>query len=285
MEIVKEAFIEGRETDTSWEESNSKKNSIKAEVALENFSVMKKREFRSAMPLERICPDSGKVLGVYPSRLAAARWIVDNVLQNPDKNPIAITGNMEMCIRMNWKAYGYYWRLVPANSVTSKSTSTSNSKKIFAMTKYGMSSGIGMVHNSIQATADAYDVGAKIVRNRLRGIYSRDGRRGAIGFVEEYNPVKRILKFDSISMAAKSVRISESVMRKWVLSGKYINNTRYVVPDYNQKPNYILYKGNKKIGTYESYSAIAGVVGLHRTQVSRKIKNNQPLGMYRVVVK
>lgn len=287
MEIIKDAFIEGRETEVSWEKSESKKKSVKAEIALENLSLMKKREFGSVMPLERICPETGRVLETYPSRLAAARWIVDNVLKNPNKNPLSITGNMEMSMRCNFKAYGYYWKLVDGNRSNVNQTAP-NSKKVFAMGK--LVPGAGLVYSSIGEAARAYDVSEKVVRNRIKGVYSSDGvqRTGQLGFAEEYNPTKRVKKFSSIAEAARTIGINERAMRKWAESGKYINNTKYVVESLTltaPKPKYILYKGKKKVGEYATSEEVSKVVGLHRTTVVRRIKNNELIGIYRVVMK
>ncbi len=284
MGIIKGAFVEGRETDISWDESNSKKLSVKAEVALENFSLMEKREFRSIIPLERICPDTGKVLEVYPSRLAAARWIVDNVLKRPDKNPISITGNMEMCIRLNYRAYGYYWRLVDKKSKVE--TSSGSAKKIFAINRFEMGSGNGVVYNSIREVAQAYDVSERVVRNRMNGIVSKLGDCYRLGVVQKYNPTKRTKTFKTIDEAVKALGISTSTVKKWVSSGRYINNIKYVVLKgrYTDK-QYVVYKSNKKVGTYSTFSEVAKVVGLCRTSVSKRIKNNQSLGLYKVKVK
>lgn len=287
MEIIKDAFEEGRETDVSWEKSDSKKKSVKAEVALENLSLMKKRGFGSIMPLERICPETGRVLATYPSRIAAARWIVDNVLKNPDKNPLSVTGNMEMCMRCNYKAYGYYWRLVDGNKSNVIQVAT-NSKKVFAMGQ--LSSGSGVVYNSMGEAAKAYDVSEKVIRNRVKGIFASNGlqRSGYLGFAEEYNPTKRVKKFSTVATAARAVGVGDSTMKKWAESGKYINNTKYVIESLTltaPKPKYVIYRGRKKVGEYATSEEVGKVVGLHRVTAVRKIKNNQPMGIYRGVIK
>lgn len=117
MEIIKHAFIEGRETDVDWINSEAKRNQIKATVAIENFSTMSEKEFKAVIPLQQICPSTGAVLNTFTSRLAAAKYICTEILKRPDKNPVAITGNMEMCIRAGWKSYGYYWKIITKESM------------------------------------------------------------------------------------------------------------------------------------------------------------------------
>src|SRR6185312_13975696 len=126
MEIIKEAFDEGRTTDIDWQKSNAKKNQLKLDIATENFSLMKQREFHSPIPLHQICPETGKVLNTFPSRIAAARYITTNILKRPTKNPLAVTGNMEMCIRAGWKAYGFYWKLATPKTLKTHTKSPAN---------------------------------------------------------------------------------------------------------------------------------------------------------------
>lgn len=111
MTVVKEAFIEGRETDVSWEDSKARKQDLKLQVYANNMEAAAKRSSMEIIYLEKICPVSGEVLAVFNNRLAAARHICIDILNRPDKNPIAITGNLHMCMLAGWKAYGFYWKV------------------------------------------------------------------------------------------------------------------------------------------------------------------------------
>lgn len=111
MQVIENAFDEGRQTKVNWNKSQAKRDAIKLTVNLENFSAMTERERMSILPVDMICPNTGKVLASFPNRLAAATHIVNNILKRPEKNPISVTGNMDICMRGGWKSYGYYWKV------------------------------------------------------------------------------------------------------------------------------------------------------------------------------
>lgn len=127
MKIIKEAFDEGRETDINWDKSKAKKNELKFNIALENFSSMSQKEKNAKIALAQICPQSGKTLKMFSSRLMACKYICENVLKNPNKNPLSVTGNLEMCIRAGWKSYGYYWKIVDYEEEVKKMPQSSSS--------------------------------------------------------------------------------------------------------------------------------------------------------------
>lgn len=110
MSIIKNAFDEGRTTKVSWDKSKAKKAEIKMEVALDNINAPK-RNSMAPISLEMIDPNTGKALAYFPSRLAAATYIVNNILKRPEKNPLSVTGNLEICMKAGWKSYGYYWKI------------------------------------------------------------------------------------------------------------------------------------------------------------------------------
>jgi hypothetical protein len=119
--VVEEAFVEGRETKTPWEKSKAKKKAIALEVAMENYSIESEKNVngpRRNVPLDMICPDTGKVLASFPSRIAAARHIVTHILKRPSKNPVSVTGNLAICMNAGWKSYGYYWKYNPTGRYT-----------------------------------------------------------------------------------------------------------------------------------------------------------------------
>lgn len=198
MSIIKEAFIEGRSTQVVWDDSKAKERELKMEVFLDNMSSMSTKEINGIIPIQQICPDTGKVLRVFSSRLDAAKYIVSDVLKNPNKNPLSITGNMEMCIRAGWKSYGYYWKVMSereyVNSIVNTSTTPIFSLKGGKMTLFP----------SIQAAADA--VGMK--RNTLSGRLSRDSIVTISGptntYMQKYNTVPQEIKIDKKSSMYKN---------------------------------------------------------------------------------
>lgn len=274
MKIIKEAFVEGRETEIEWEKSQAKKNDLKLDIALENFSVMKKREIFTPMPLHQVCPATGKVLQTFPTRLAAARYIVNEILKTPEKNPISITGNMEMCMRSGWKAYGFYWKLAtPATLIKYTKPTPVNAKKIFATY-----CGNGGVFPSIQAVANSFGISTKIIANQIKP----NSKRKAYYTFQEYNPELRTLTFDTMKQAADYANVGDTPMRRWVKQGKPINNTIYKIKNFKGKitPKYVLFQGNKIIGKFLKAKDVAEIVGVHRATISKKIKTNQTLGEF-----
>lgn len=283
MSVIKEAFTEGRETDTDWEASKAKRNQVKMENALENISMMKKREFHSAIPLEQICPDTGKVLNFFPTRMDAARWIVANVLDNKNKNPLSITGNMEMCMRSGWKAYGYFWRLSTAEKSLKYAKTNPAAKEVFV--RHGMASA---VYPSIAEAARVIGVSpkslaARLDNNAIARIKGANSKKAALA--QFYNPKKKTLVFDSAAEAkkyfgdTKNSRFYDSIKK-----GITFNNTNIRVKDGNKKPSYKVYKGRNVIATVDSLAKVSEIVGVHRTTVRRMIDANKPIGIlnYRV---
>lgn len=295
MEIIKDAFVEGRETQTDWEKSKAKKNQLKLEVAAENLSLMKSREFNSAIPLHQICPDTGKVLRTFPSRIAAARYIVNDILKRPEKNPLSITGNMEMCMRGGWKAYGFYWKLATPASLKKYDKTPVNAQKVYI--GGGLRSEIGRVAPSIQAAADMLGVSAKVIARAMKpGTKHTSSLKRH--FVQEYNPTPITKEFVHINDAASYANCHPNTMRRVILQKRAINNVTYVITGKtnpviteNEKAKYAkyaVYKGKKLVARVNSYTDVAKITGGHRTKVAIKIGANQPLGefgQYRVVTR
>lgn len=282
MEIIKEAFDEGRTTDTEWQKSRAKKNQLKLDVTMENFSVMKQRDFYAPMPLHQICPETGEVLNTFPTRLAAARHIVKNVLKRPKKNPLAITGNMEICMRGGWKAYGFYWKLATPKTMETYAKSPANSRKVFVLHRNS-----GGVFPSIQSAADTFNVSTDVIRNRLKP--NAKVRKKHL-FAQEYNPTPRTLTFNSILAAAQYANVSAVRMTKWIRSGAVINNTTYTSnTKFKVSPRnvYVLYKNGRKLGEFNTVTDIAARVGIHLDTAMKKIKKKELMGefnQYRVRV-
>lgn len=111
IKVIEDAFIEGRETDVDYQQSEAKKNQIRLDVALKNISLFSNKAKHSALPVDMICPNTGKILKQFSNRFEAAKYIVTDILQTPNRPPHSIYGNLTMCMRIGWKSYGYYWKL------------------------------------------------------------------------------------------------------------------------------------------------------------------------------
>lgn len=274
MEIIKDAFVEGRTTDIEWKKSNAQKNQLKLDVAVENLSMMKRRDFHTPMPLHQVCPATGKVLNTFPSRLAAARYIVKNVLNRPDKDPFAVTGNMDMCMRAGWKAYGFYWKLANSTSIETHVKSPIHNANRVYMTK-GVSGG---VFESIKAAAETFGVSSDSIARRLSPNSPRLGKY----IIQAYNPTLQTLTFNNLKEAAAYANVGINSMSRWIKNKKSVNNTKYIALNSTMKATlkYIVYNGRKIAGKFATAKDVATYVGSTRSRVVKSLKNNTKLGEY-----
>ena len=198
MSIVREAFIEGRTTKVKWDNSESKKREVKIKRFMDNMETMSSKERNAVIPIQQICPNSGAVLNTFSSRLEAAKYIVSEILKKPGKNPVSITGNMEMCMRAGWKSYGYYWKMMSEAEYVNSIVSTSTTP-IFSST-----GGKTTIFPSIQAAANA--VGMK--RTTLSDKLNRDSIVTVSGsmntYMQKYNNVPQEIKIDKKSSMYKN---------------------------------------------------------------------------------
>ncbi len=277
MKIVENAFVEGRETETPYKKSTAKKDQLKLDVALENLSLMTKKQVMAPIPLHQIDPTTGKVLNTFTSRMGAARYIVNEVLKRPEKNPLAITGNLDICMRAGWKAYGFYWKLAtPASIAEHLKPAASNAKRIFVR-----NIGKDYIYNSIEAAAQALDVSATTVRQMLIGKTTIPGKRGLV--VQEYNPTPRVVNYNNTGDAVKALKISHNVAVNLHKNKLPINNIRVNIVGFKGKTaaKYNLYQGGRLIGRFNTVAEIAKIVGnSHRTTISKRINQNKPLGEF-----
>lgn len=290
MEIIKEAFVEGRDTDTEWDKSKAKKNEIKLEIALENYSTLGSREKRSLMPLHKICPTTGKVLERFPSRLAACRHIVKDILKRPDKNPLSISGNLEIGMRGGWKSYGFYWKIA---DVAEGAKERKVKAEKGAMPVYYCTGSKETVFNTQYDAAAHFGICRKKLRAILNGdtTKNRDFLNGAI--LQKFNPTPRVLNFKSIQEASDYTQCSPNIMRKAIEAGGVINNVTYkIVKGINSTlvketkakvsrdfiaTGYDLFKNGKKIGTYDTIKDLAAQNKLSRQSINKKIVRGEPL--------
>lgn len=273
MEIIREAFIEGRETEVPFEKSIAKKNQLKMDIALDNLTLTKRHKLHEPIMLQQVDPNSGKVLRTFPSRFAAAQYIVSNILKNPKKKPVSVTGNMEMCMRSGWKAYGYYWKRVTSKIIDDSHIKTKDKVWVYHR-------GTENVYNSLSAVAETFGLNVDKIKDLVEG---KDKHKGIT--VRKYNPKLVKMEFSTITAAmihADTRR--EDMMKRLIISGKPRNNIIYsvkgYVPNTKEKLNYAVYQGNKKIGTYHTINEVSVMVGQSRSVIDKRRKANKKLGEY-----
>lgn len=281
MEVIREAFHEGRTTKTPWQKSEAKQNQLKAQVALENLAMMEKREFHTVMPLQQIDPDTGKVLRTFNSRLEAATWIVENVLKRPDKNPLSVTGNMEMCIRAGWKAYGYFWKIIDVKTLMD--TTAGNGTKIFG--KIGMKV---RGFDSINEVADFTGVSRKVIARKLGkslGTMLESPLLKSALYIQPMNKEKKVLHYKSARTAATALGLHRATITKLAKSGDAINNYTITLGTIApEKTKYKLFKGHKLQNVFNTQAELAKSLGVTRKAVYNALKKNGSIG-YGLTVK
>ncbi len=167
---------------------------------MENTETLAIREFNKIMPIQQICPNTGTVIQVFSSRLAAAKYITSDILKKPNKNPVAVTGNMEICMRAGWKAYGYYWKIMTEEQYIEKMTKASITP-IFASR-----GGKVTIYSSIQEAANVLGTSRQTLSKKLirDGLVTISGRLNT--YVQKYNTVCQEVKIDKESRMYKNIK-------------------------------------------------------------------------------
>lgn len=290
IEVVKDAFIEGRYTETSWADSEAKSNQIKLDVFTANNSNFKKETASSAIPLQRIDPSTGKVLGVYPSRISAARWIAEHVLKHDPSSPsfhkkaLAITGNIFMCMASGFKSYGFYWKKATIEELENNPVPSKNSKGIPVWVK--SAHGFGFIVNSMTAAAKIAGVGDKKLKSLLfeEGVIGVSLNRHVF---QKVNTVDTLVTFDSLEDASKITGLGIVFLKRIVGSGERVNGYEYNISGMVPNKEYRIFLDKKAVtskGTIEEIKAELNDLGLSENAVvsvantSVRLKN-----IYRVV--
>ncbi len=241
MKIVKEAFKEGRNTTVPWKKSKAKQNSLKLDVALENYSAMNDRQKNAIMPLHMICPNTGKILATFPNRLSAAKYICTHILDRPDKNPVSITGNMEICMRAGWKSYGYYWKI--ADEKYARYTERGSGGEIPAaleehainnpFARMGMPifyrvNGKNFLFDSIVTCAKEL---GKTIHFTRRIIVPNSGLVLPGKLIMPYNKEVKVISFKTKVEAAKYFNCGIKMINRILKSDELINNYEIIIED------------------------------------------------------
>lgn len=213
--MVQEAFSEGRTTDTDWIVSKAKGDQAKLQAFIDNQQHFNAREFRAIRPLLQLDPDSGEVLRSFPSRLAAAKWVVAHVLKNPDRDPVSMTGNFMTCMELGYKCYGYYWKEVTQAEYETNVQERSKAVGGKAIWAYGHQRGrcaTGEVFVSIKEASRKTGVAESTIRANLHDCAQRVN---GVSF-REYNPKPIERHFYSAVNAAIALGVTvNSVIRKF----------------------------------------------------------------------
>lgn len=278
MSIVKEAFIEGRETDIDWEKSRSKQAEIKMEVFMDNMKSLSKKERMSAIPLQQICPNTREVLRTFPSRLAAAKWIIENILNRPNKNPISICGNMEICMRAGWKSYGYYWKICSLQESLAPDIKERNDGNKVFIRKLKKNA----VFPSITEAAAFLGVHRTTLSKALA-----DGKVHHYGqhMVQLYNPEEKTLTFETIAEAkAKLGGLSDDYVRKLIITGQSFNNYK-IKSKRSYRPKVTIRGLTGSPTIYSNYTAAGKAIGVSRDTIKKYGKSGQLLkNTYRISI-
>jgi hypothetical protein len=162
---------------------------------------------------------------MFNSRLEAAKWIVANVLKRPDKNPISITGNMEICMRLGYKCYGYFWRIVSEKEALEWKSgkvkqSKSNSKPVFC--KYNKGGTFG-AFPSIAKAALVLGVDRDTLAEKLKGgnvVKTKKAR------VQYYYKKPKTKVFSSVKEVREYLGVANTVTKDVFLNAKYWPNVK-----------------------------------------------------------
>lgn len=212
MNIISNAYKEGQDNpDVEYDNSNAKKDEIRLNVSIDNLNFLKTKKKNTIIVVQQICAKSGKLLKVFPNRLSAGKWVVEHVLKRPNKNPLSICGNMEMCMRAGWKAYGYYWKMVEP----SPDDVNTIEKKVFYYK--GNTKGY---YNSIVEAANDLSITPKNLGQHLRnGKIKKFKKNGYSIWLQHANMKAQTLDFNSLDDMKKHFTISNRVCKTIIKYG------------------------------------------------------------------
>lgn len=285
--VIKEAFVEGRDTEVEWKASQAKQNALKLDIFANNEIVAESRAANSVIPMSRVCSETGKVLETYPSRLAACRWVVANVLKRPDPNntkAMSIAGNMHMSMKLGWKSYGFLWTMLKHEDYLQVLT-TDAGKDGQAIWVYG--SGMGRkgkrsqtVFGSIADAAKATCVPVSdIIKNMKYGSPAVNGHTFRV-----CNATKSVKAFASYREAADYLGVDMSTIHGVIASSRPMNNQKIVVKNTAGRMGYeILLRRDKQKGIrFETYTDAATFLGVNRMTVTRAANTQKRIDRYTI---
>jgi hypothetical protein len=281
IEIVKEAFEEGRNTETSWSASEAKKNQIKLDTFTSNAKNFSGAKFNELIALEQVCPLTGDVINSFGSRIDAARWIVTNVLKVDDPNglkALSVTGNMHMCMASGWKSYGYYWRRISKDEQQAKVLT--KAKKVGGKALVVFDCRNKCVKESIFASTKEASRSLGIPERTIGDHIGSEKYRGFV--FRHFNARQTGKTFADFLEASDFFNLPQSYIKKAVLDARPINNIAITV---KKKPKRVIQVclGKKIVKIAETMTEAGIYLGTDRHTVQRAVKKNDKIGLYRVV--
>lgn len=281
LNVIKEAFTEGRETDIDWNQSEAKENQVRLETFVSNTRNFDGHVFGQPIALEQVCPKTGKTLATFSNRLEAAKWIVTNVLRISDPNnrkAMSITGNMHMCMLAGFKSYGYYWRRIDTqkhNESLVERAKKLGSTAIFAISNTAVVK--TMTFASIGEAAKATGVPATTIRANM---YEYADPVKGWSF-RPYNPRANSRHFRSVKGAAMYFGTKESYIRTVVAKGMTINGVTLKVAE---PVNYriLVQLGKTKSLEFKSCAEAGAYLGVSRFAVQRAITSGEKVNLHTV---
>jgi hypothetical protein len=228
LNVIKEAFSEGRESPVEWDNSNAKTDHIKLNVLATNIDALKLRSKNTSIPLQQICPTTGEVLRVFPNRMEAARWVAKNVHKLSgdavQKRAISVSGNLYLSTLAGFKGYGFYWKITDmrglASFVRAKSEKV-NGSPICAFPVGVGSKPLNLVYASISEAARETGVSEKVIRKHLA-----DGSAAVGGYAfRNLKQSESVRTFKDIPTAAAHFGVSERLIASAIVRNVPLNNT------------------------------------------------------------
>jgi hypothetical protein len=282
--VIKEAFVEGRQTDVSWNESEAKRNQIKLDVFTSNVNNFNGRKFMAPMSLQQVDPNTGNVLRTFPSRIDAARWICKNVLKRldtEDKKALSITGNMHMCITNGWKAYGYFWKYVETKNVIENENTSANARAVWI---HELGKHRNLSTRVVSSIAEAVKI-TNVSKDRIRRVLDNNGGR-IDGYVfSSYNEKPMSVEYKSVLEASRALHLNEETIKRYCREGVTVNNITINIPNISTKKMYCIYMGRTLIKQLSSKAEVASELHVSRAKLSEAVDTNIKVNGYTIRTK
>lgn len=113
MTIIKDAFKEGRNTDVTWENSETLKKFELSQMTENNISIFTDSlEKYKSKKISQYDTVTGEKLRTFSSISEASRWLMD--FHNKKKSHSKVyqmNGNLRMSMMLGYSSYGFYWKI------------------------------------------------------------------------------------------------------------------------------------------------------------------------------
>lgn len=282
--VIKEAFVEGRETDANWHDSEAKMNAIKMDVFVANADNFNGRTYREPVLIKQINPANGEVVNYFTSRFEAARWVAKNVhkAKTPeeiDHKARSVTGNMHMCMRAGYKSYGFYWQAIDRNPKPNTAKNDGATPVfVFDHEATAKAKPALMIYPSIKEAARQTGVSETTIRRNIH-----EGCDVVKGYTfREANMTPKVRKFSNFAAVAATLGVTEGYAKRMVAKQVMINNYSLDVKE-KVEGSIAVYSAQKKIGQCKNEKSIASTYGVPISEVRQCLDTGALLkGIYRL---